>query len=255
MESYNSIARKITRKIKKIPPIVLYTHSEYSFLWKATIPLLEKYASDLEIHWCCDTLLDYKLPSRWFLHLYDLNANWSERVKNYISSLSDQYIIYVHEDWLLIDSIHVDILEYLVNYMNENECNFLMSYTNGIRSENIKSSLDDYDFVKIHYHWLQPAIWSKDTFVKLCNLNPQRPVDAEGPGTAELMSKENCYAIINTKFEKDISTRTIYYPHIHAINRGNWTFLKYPFLKAIVESYGVDTTKRGVDDSWIVEYK
>ena len=62
-------------------PILVYTHSEYSFLWKAAIPLLERYAKGFQIIWCCDSLLDYKLPDSWTLYTYDPSLSWSFRVK------------------------------------------------------------------------------------------------------------------------------------------------------------------------------
>lgn len=70
----------------------------------------------------------------------------------------------------------------------------------------------------------------------------------------EMTGKELCYAVKNNRF-KDTATRTMYFPHMHSLNGGKWTFLKFPCLKALVESYGIDTTTREVDKTWIVDYQ
>jgi hypothetical protein len=76
-------------------PILVYTHSEYSFLWKAAKPLLEKYAKGFQIIWCCDSLLDYKIPDSWKLYTYDPSLIWSDRVKGCLETIDSEYLIYI----------------------------------------------------------------------------------------------------------------------------------------------------------------
>ena len=128
-------------------PIVLYTHSEYSFLWKATIPLLEKYASEFTIHWCCDELLDYTLPSRFIYNKYNPELNWSGRLKECINTIQSEYIFYIQDDWLLIDFIDKDKIEYLCQVMKENNIDFLMSYIRKVCYQTgIKCKYENYEF-------------------------------------------------------------------------------------------------------------
>ena len=77
---------------------VLHTHSEYSFLWNAAIPLLEKYTpSDCKIFWLSDTLLDYSLPSKFVFCKYDPNLIWSLRFKECLDLIDSEYFIYLQE--------------------------------------------------------------------------------------------------------------------------------------------------------------
>jgi hypothetical protein len=69
----------------------------------------------------------------------------------------------------------------------------------------------------------------------------------------EITSKTICYGIVNTKFWNS-TPRSLFYPHMHAIVQGKWTFLKYPTLKALVEAYGIDTSTRGIDTTWLIDY-
>jgi hypothetical protein len=234
--------------------ILLYTHSEYSFLWKASIPLLEKYASNFTIYWCCDKLLNYNLPSNFIPVFYNDKVNWSFRIKEALKIMNYEYVLYLQEDWLLIDNICSDKINYLTSFMKEKGCEFLMS---DIREkwieEQIPTIYEDYEFQRINGHWMQPAIWKKTLLDKIV-VNDIALKDYELKEAYEITKSVLCYVVRNTRF-KEVSTRTLYFPHMHSIVGGKWTFLKYPTLKALVESYGIDTSTRGINKTWIVDYQ
>jgi len=234
--------------------IMMYSHSEYSFFWKAAIPLLEKYAGNIKIYWCCDTLADYVLPDNWTFHKYDPSLSWASRIKGCLDLISTKYVIYLQEDWLLIDNIEMDKLKYLMNFMDEKGCKYL---TSDIRQRYdlppIPSVYTHYEFQNIRGHWFQPSIWNKELLYSIaltdCKMN-----ENEVGESLKLTHASVCYAIRNNRF-KEVATRSLFYPHIHAMNGGKWTFIKFPCLKALLESYGIDTSKRGVDNSWIIDYQ
>ena len=41
--------------------LLVYTHSEYAFMWKAMIPLLQKHVENIDIHWLYEELADQTL--------------------------------------------------------------------------------------------------------------------------------------------------------------------------------------------------
>jgi len=234
-------------------PILLYTHSEYSFIWNATISLLEKYAPNYEIYWFSDSLVNYVLPANFKFCIYDPKVNWSLRLRKHVDAINSDYFIYLHEDWLLTDTLDKEKVRYLVNYMKDKAIEFMMSYPRG-RLEHIdKSIYDGYDFFKIEGHYFQPAIWNKHLFMKILHLDiPLR--DCESGIVNNITERAICYSIIYTN-GRDVSIPTLYFPHMHAINNGKWTFIRYPQLKSLVESYGIDTTTRGISNEWITEYQ
>jgi len=234
--------------------ILLYTHSEYSFIWNATISLLQKYAGNIKIYWCCDSLHDYTLPESWSLYTYDTSLNWGSRIRGCLDLIQTKYIIYLQEDWLLIDNISMDKLNYLMNFMDEKNCRYL---TTDIRQRfavpPIQSIFPDYEFQKIYGHWMQPSIWNKELLYQIALTNCSIK-EYEINESLKLTQNSLCYSIRNNRF-KEVSTRSLFYPHIHAINGGKWTFIKYPTLKALVESYGVDTSMRDIDNTWTIDYQ
>jgi hypothetical protein len=234
--------------------ILMYSHSEYSFLWKAAIPLLEKYAGNIKIYWCCDSLADYVLPDNWTFHKYDTSLPWAYRIKGCLDLISTKYVIYLQEDWLLIDNIEMDKLKYLMNFMDKMGCKYL---TGGIRQRfevpPIPSVFTNYEFQKICGHWMQPSIWNRELLYNIASTGCKLTENEEYE-PLKLTHNSLCYAIRNNRF-KEVATRTLFYPHIHALYAGKWTFIKFPCLKALVESYGIDTSKREVDNSWIIDYQ
>ena len=232
-------------------PILVYTHSDYSFLWKAAIPLLTQYAKGFEIIWCCDSA-DVALPPTWRLYTYDPSLIWSERLKGCLETIDSEYLIYLQEDCLLIDDLDSDKIDFCIEFMKEHNSEFFMSSQNN--STDFYYDFESYRIVSMFSHYMQPAIWKKSLLYELSSLNIALN-ENESEKCYSITKSRNCLGIYDTLFEKDLTTRSFFFPHMHAISRGKWTFLKYPTLKALVEAYGIDTTTRGVDTEWIVNYQ
>ena len=235
-------------------PILVYTHSEYSFLWKATIPLLDKYAKGFHIIWCCDSLLDYKIPDSWTLYIYDSSLPWGYRVKGCLETIQTEYLIYIQEDWLLIDSIDPEKISYSLDFMRELKCEFLMSYPCNSRNDIYGSEYENYIFIRIFSHYFQPGIWKKTLLNEICSLGT--PLNEnESEKCFSITKDRNCFALFNTLHKNDMTTRAFFFPHMHAIFQGKWTFFKYPCLKALVEAYGIDTSTRDIDTTWLTNFQ
>lgn len=234
-------------------PILIHTHSEYSFLWPAAIPLLEKYANGYTIIWCCDSILNFKIPEMWTIYLYSNDEPWSYRIKGCLDKIDTEYLIYLNEDMLLIDNLSEEKIESCLEFMKINRCEFLMSYLWNNRQGAFTTNYKDYIFVKMFSHYIHPAIWKKSLLYEMCSLRLNTN-ENETPQCYEITSQRNCYGIYNTKYKTELSTRSLFFPHMHAIFQGKWTFNRYPCLKALVESYGIDTSIRKIDDTWMIEY-
>ena len=142
----------------------------------------------------------------------------------------------------------------MISFMKENQCNYLLSYSHistTSRQSGIFSGYKDYYYYKENNHIFQPAIWKKDIFEEFCYVFNKTKNQNEDNDCLNFMSKKNCYSIQN--IETVISLRTtnsLLFPHMHALSEGLWNFKKYPSLQLLLESYGVDTTTRGVHSWW-----
>ena len=236
-------------------PIVLYTNFEYSFLWKATIPLLQRYAAGFSVYWITDSIGDYQMPADWEIRFYDPVLPWSSRVGQVLKEISNEYLIYLQEDWLLIDNLSADRLAKFTKFMKQESCEFLMSYPFPWMDLPDFIKLDDMNIYTMPCHYMQPAIWKKTLLEELCSV-PRGIKDYEDTNCFAITSTRNCLGVINQDYRVKLCLTTLspLFPHMHAIIKGGWTFKKYPALKALVEAHGVDTTKRGINDDWFVEF-
>lgn len=242
-----------------IVPIVIYSHSEYSFLWKALIPLIQKYAPDFIIHFCFEENADteliksFNIPTNWIIHKYDDSLIWTNKVKFILSNISEEYVLFIHDDWLLINNINTNIISEMVNFMKVYNCSFLLSYSHisvTSKQEGIFSGYDDYYYYKESSHIFQPAIWKKSVLEMFCNLNKSK-VQNEDSDCLNFMSQFNCYSVQNIKTVTSLrTTNSLMFPHMHALSQGLWNFTKYPILKPFLESFGIDTNTRGIHSWW-----
>lgn len=239
--------------------ILVYTHSEYSFLWNIMISLLDKYVDKtIQIIWLTDDNtgdnLKRMIPGSWMYFTYSDSMIWTKRVGNCLNQLSYEYILFLHEDWLPIGNIKEDILNSMIKFMKEYECNYLLAYSHistTSRQSGIFSGYKDYYYYKENNHVFQPAIWNKYVFEEFCYKLNKTKHQNEDRDCLNFMSNRNCYSIQNIETVTRLrTTNSIFFPHMHALSEGLWNFKRYPSLKSFLESYGIDTSTRGTHSWW-----
>jgi len=238
-------------------PILVYTHSEYSFLWKATIPLLQRYASGFTIYWITDSMGEYTLPSDWILRTYEPSTAWSFRILPVLDEFQDKYVIYLQEDWLLIDYLSPERFYIMTQIMDLTDCKFLMSYACPTWMNFTERPVANYKnmaFYRQPRHYFQPAIWKK-TLLQEVFATPFGIADCETDRCNIITSKIFCMGVRDSDYPKYYTTTSPLFPHMHAMVTGKWTFKKYPTLKVLLESFGIDTTTRGIDTTWTLEFQ
>lgn len=244
--------------MENIITILVYTHSEYSFMWKAMIPMLIKYCKNVNIHWLVENKIDKMLinsiPQEWVIHYYDENQVWTKRILKALNEINSEYLLFLHEDWLPIGEINLDILIEMTNYMKSNNSGFLLSYshisTTSIQP-GIPTSYKNYKLFKENNHIFQPAIWDKNVFAEFCTKLNKHKNQNEDADCLAFMKNKNCMSVQNILTVTTLrTTNSLFYPHMHALSEGLWNFKKYPSLKQLLESYNIDTKTRGVHTWW-----
>ena len=243
--------------------ILVYTHSEYSFLWKAMIPLLKKFVKDITIHWLYNDNADLNhieptIPNHWIKHTYNESVIWTERVGNALKNINDNYILFLHEDWLPIDNITIDILNDMILFMYKNDISFLLSYSHiSTTSTNpgIFSGYDKYYFYRENAHVFQPAIWNKLVLQEFCKMKKTKHQN-EDYECLNFMRTKTTASIQNIDTVLSIRTKnSLFYPHFHAMSEGLWNFTKYPELKPFLQNFDIDTDSRGIHTWWELDTK
>lgn len=241
--------------------VLVYTHTEYSFMWKAMIPLLQKHVNNIDIHWLYESTADSQfindtVPENWFKHTYDESLIWTKRVGKALDEINDDYILFLHEDWLPIADVKKDILKDMIKFMNEQSCGFLLSYVNECRHninnlQGVFAGYENYYYYPEPHHIFQPAIWDKKVFFNFCSDLNKTKQQNEDTDCLNYMRNMNCWSVININTINTIRTsNSIFFPHMHALSEGLWNFKRYPALKEFLETFGIDTNSRGVHTWW-----
>jgi hypothetical protein len=239
--------------------ILIYTHSEYGFLWDILLDLINKYVDkSIQIIWLTndntEEILKNKIPKEYIYYSYSDSLIWTKRVWNCIKELKYEYILFLHDDWIPIESVSSKILNDMVNFMNKQSCDFLLSYSHiSVTSvqEGIYSGIKDYYFYRESSHIFQPAIWKTQTFIDFCYILDKKKTENEDGDCLRFMSNKNCWSIQNRETVTSLrTTNSLFYPHMHVLSQGLWNFTKYPTLKTLLESYNIDTSTRGVHSWW-----
>lgn len=239
--------------------ILIYTHSEYSFLWDILLDLINKYVDKrIQIIWLTndttEEVLKNKIPKEYIYCSYSDSLIWTKRIWNCIKEINYRYVLFLHEDWLPIGDISNETLNNMVTFMDTHQSDFLLSYSHVSvtrNQEGIYSGVKDYYFYRESSHIFQPAIWKTETFVDFCFTLNKEKTQNEDDQCLQFMSNKGCWSIQNRETVTTLrTTNSLFYPHMHVMSQGLWNFTKYPTLKDFLESYGIDTSTRGVHSWW-----
>jgi hypothetical protein len=222
---------------------------------------MEKHVKGVEVHFAYNDTLnniqDYGLPKDWILHTYTDNTLWSERVNKVLREIDCEYILFIHEDWLPTGDITGERWDEMTKFMTTNNVDFLLSYSHLCTiggQTGIETGYTDYYFFKEPSHVFQPAIWRKSVFDEFTRVLNKAKNQNEDHDCLDFMSKRNCMSVQNERTVRQFcTTNSLFFPHMHALSQNCWHFIKYPTLKALIESYGIDTSTRGIHTWWCLD--
>lgn len=240
--------------------ILIYTHDEYSFLWKAMFPLCKKYINnDISIHVLYNNNANKNevskyIPNEYTHHTYDPSHIWTKRILHCLREINDEYILFLHEDWLPIGNVKKSILDEMVTFMKLQNCGFLLSYSH-ISTTSTQSGIftgyDHYYYYQEKNHIFQPAIWNKHVFEEFCTVLHKSKHKNEDSECLNFMNLKNCWSVQNKETVTSLrTTNSLMFPHMHALSEGLWNFKKYPTLKQLLDSFDIDTNSRDIHTWW-----
>jgi len=239
--------------------ILIYTHDDYSFIWKAMFPLCQKYIKDIPVHVLYNNDANMEevkkyIPDGYIHHTYDTSLIWTKRILKSLNEIDEDYILFLHEDWLPIGDVKLTVLQSMIEFMNKINCGFLLSYAH-ISTTSIQPGIftgyKDYYYYQEKNHIFQPAIWNKNIFKNFCQTLDKTKHQNEDRECLDFMYHNNCWSVQNIETVTSLrTTNSLMFPHMHALSQGLWNFTKYPTLKNFLDSFGIDTNSRGIHSWW-----
>jgi hypothetical protein len=206
----------------------------------------------VSIIFCVDKLNNYKIDDRIKVVYYDNNLIYSDRILTNIIDLNYEYILFLHEDWVVINNFSNEYTLKLIEFMNKNDILHIRSYKNyGVSNTN--SNIFHKDVVNIsnipndsgNFISLQPGLWEKNCFIELYSINTNKPNILESKSNSHFRSKykDRFYYETNSLIAQDSTM----FPHIHTIGYGRWAMCndKYNVMESILIEYNIDKNLRG----------
>lgn len=225
-------------------PIVVYTHTDMKDIWPMFFGQLKKYVGNTKIYVAVNKNDSYL--SNYTTITYDDSKKYTERWKQILSEISEEIILFLHEDMILFDSINFNYIEKYYNYIKNNDANSIKLILAG---ENFtKSSFDDTLVYNEYSKFsIQPTIVTKEVFLTTIN------------NCGELNIWEFEQAVVGTG--RDYMVRiggekkrglyhydSLVFPYVAtAINKGKWNLNEYmDVLNPMFEEYNINPFERGM---------
>lgn len=224
-------------------PIIIYTHTEYKDVWPAVFGRIKKYIENPSVYVFINKE-DGAIPSDFKTIIYTDGKPYTVRLKECLSKIEEDVILFMHEDMILYESPRFDYIEKYSNYIKSGKAD-------SVKLIYVKESdtVSDFDETLISNKYakfsIQPTLISAERLVHILNSNRDLNIwDFE----VNIQKGNDYMCKIGNEQKRGMFHYDSYvFPYIAtAITKGVWNLKEYPNeLKEVSEEYGIDLNKRG----------
>ena len=222
-------------------PIVVYTHTDMVDTWEMFFEQLKKYLPNNKIYVAINEEHDYL--SNFVQLTYDDNKPYTERWKEVLPQITEETILFLHEDMVLFGEVKLDYIERYYDLVKSGK----VSSIKLINTITNKSSSDiDNTLVESTFS-IQPTLINRKDFVSLLNSVPSLNIwDFEG--AVESIAHHYMVRLGNEKQRGMYHCDSSVFPYIAtAINKGKWNMSEYRAeLDKLFGKYNINPFERGI---------
>lgn len=225
-------------------PIVVYTHTDMKDIWPMFFGQLKKYVSNTKIYVAVNE--DDSYLSDYTIVKYDDSKVYTERWKQILPQISEEVILFLHEDMILFDSIKPDYIKKYFEYVKNGEVNSIKLILAGeyFSESSIDSTLVFNEYSKFS---IQPTIVTKEFFTNVLNSVDELNIwefEQAIAGTG----RDYMVRIGGEKKRGLYHYDSLVFPYIAtAINKGKWNLNEYMNeLNPMFEEYNINPFERGM---------
>ena len=211
--------------------ILLYTHSDYSWVWKYWHQQTDKYLTNYEK--ICFLNSSSNFRNDYLTIKYDDNKNYKDRISSCLNNFDDnEIVLFCHEDMFLYDKPNLKILDEYVELIKDNQCSVIKlvrAFEHLKKSElhdKLLINLDDQLFS------IQPTILKIKTLRYIYNTVPGKNIwDFEGNTNRKYL--KNLISLCSFDYNLDKKRGKYHYdssvfPYIcTAVIKGKWNYKEY----------------------------
>jgi hypothetical protein len=237
--------------------IVVNTHSSSIDVLKIFLNQLEKHYPNNKVYIFTDK--GDGIDLKYNLILYNSNDKFRTQYLNSIKQVSEDFILYLNEDYILYDYVNKDKI---ANYLSTLENNQDISFIRLTRGPNMTTKkMDDDLFLadnKLNYFFSQTAaIWKRESLIKIHENGPDTHIGIGGAtyGHFEIDANKVCrdldikglVAYNGEKLRGMYHYDSSVFPYIStAIIKGKWNLSEYKEeLSPLIKEYNINVNIRG----------
>lgn len=200
------------------------------------------------------------IPKDYETIVYNDKEVYQQQFSYCIDQVSEEYCIYISEDYILYDDVNIDkILQFKEIMKKDKDISFIRFMRGGIYDGPFQNYQENLFFVpseKKYFYTNQAALWRTKTLSTIHKNGPKLHIaNADWQNSFEYRASETCKEMqIKGLFcHYGEKKRGLYhydssvFPHIStALVKGKWNMREYPKeMGKIVKQYKINITKRG----------
>lgn len=238
--------------------LVIDSTYKYSDVWKPCFGQLDKFFSTNINKYLCTDIYDTSINTSNLIPIYyDNNDSYRNQFLGCLRQIPEKYILYISEDYILYDTVKMNIIETLVDVLETDTKYHFIKLLRG--PEKVFEYSEKYPYLHIidkndsNFFAQQVTIWNKDALINVFqSSNYYNDRMQQEPGGSEICRRIGINGlqyfsgneIKRGQYHYDSSV----FPCIAtAVVKGKWNELEYSKeLTSIFKEYGIDKTIRGV---------
>lgn len=233
---------------------ITYTTSKYADAWPAHFGQLTKHLGGIKSYVFSDKGSGAKFDFKEHILIEhdDADPYWKQYSEG-LERVSEDYVIYLQEDFFLYDDVNHDLLTKDVEFLRKTDYDYVRLIRCGFETpldKHVGNNMFEVHMDTNDAFSMQATMWKKDRMWQL-----YRHVKSlkwlEGDNWNKGCLEVGIKGVFAWNGEPKVGKYhydSRRWPYVcTAINKGQWNLHEYPEqMERIIEEYGIDVTKRGV---------
>jgi hypothetical protein len=234
--------------------LITYTTSKYSDVWNMHFGQLSVHASNMKSYAFSDedskNIWDF--PMHQLVTYVESDPYWKQYL-GCLKSVSENYVIYSQEDFILFSGINYEAVLRYRNFLNNSNYDYVRLIRCGYSTplnNHVTDDIHEVDMSTSDAFSMQATLWKKSSIQKLYHhVKSQKWLESDSWNSGARTCGIRGTFIYNGEpkigaFHYDSKV----WPYVcTAINRGKWNVDQYPeVMKHMFQKYNVDPSMRGI---------
>lgn len=234
------------------PTILLYSHTDCKDVCKIFFGQTEKYCKNYNKIIFVNEDFD-GIPEEYKKVFYDDKGSYKQRMVSCLEQISNQPILFIHEDMILFNNPKHEIIEEFTDLVMKKDAHFikLIRAVEEISNTEIHNNLTT---APLHNMFsIQPTICMKNDLQSIFSESNVNSIYEFESIVSDICVKLGLNKCFMSHYDNENKRGAMHWdskilPYIAtAIVRGKWNYLEYSYeLEALLKEYDVDKNERGL---------